>query len=391
VEEGGKKRIEIINFKNPNKYFKKMKIALVHDYLVQNGGAERVLKCLTEVWPEASIYTILYDEEKCPEFKSKKIKTSFLQKIPLAKKYHRFFPFLMMNAIEQFNFDYYDIVLSDSSSFAKNIVTSPKTFHICYCHTPMRYAWDDCQYYTKEFGFPSWLKKIVPFLINYIRIWDYASTNGVDYFVSNSKFVQGRVKKYYQRKSSVINPPVQVDSFYITPEKEIGNYFLMTGRMMKYKKMDLVIEVFNELKIPLKIIGKGVEYKNLKKIAGPTIEFLGRVSEEALREAYPKARAFIFPQEEDFGIVAIEALASGRPVIAFSAGDIVENIIDGKTGILFNYQTKDSLKKAIARFEKTKFNSEYVRKTALGFSENKFKVKIKKEVETQFKKFKKIK
>lgn len=366
-----------------------MKIALVHDYLVQNGGAERVLKCLTEIWPEAPVYTILYDNQKCPEFQNQKIKTSFLQKIPLARKYHRFFPFLMMNAIEQFDFNYYDVVFSDSSSFAKNIITSPKTLHICYCHTPMRYAWDDCQHYTQEFGFPGWLKKIVPFLMNYIRVWDYCSSNGVDSFISNSNFVKGRVRKYYQRNSIVINPPVQVDKFYLTPENELGDYFLITGRMMKYKKMDLVIRVFNELKIPLKIIGKGVEYKNLKKIAGPTVEFLGRVSEEKLREAYSKAQAFIFPQEEDFGIVAIEALASGRPVIAYKAGDIVEHVEDGKTGIFFENQTEESLKKAIERFKKTKFDSNYIKKTALVFSEKRFKAKIKNEVSKQFKKVKK--
>jgi len=366
-----------------------MRIALVHDYLVQNGGAERVLKSLTEIWPNAPIYTILYDSEKCPEFKNKKIKTSFLQKVPLAKEYHRLFPPLMMNAIEQFNFDYYDLVLSDSSSFAKNIITSPDTLHICYCHTPMRYAWDDCQHYTQEFGFPRWLKKIVPFLMNYIRVWDYFSSNGVDYFVANSKFVQKRIKKYYQRDSIVVNPPVRVNEFYITPENNLGDYFLMTGRMMKYKKMDLVIEVFNELKLPLKIIGRGIEYKNLKKIAGPTVQFLGRVSEKKLREIYSKSKAFIFPQEEDFGIVAIEALASGRPVIAYRAGDIIEHIEDGKTGIFFKEQTRESLRNAIERFRKIDFDSAYIRKNALGFSQEIFKVKLKREIENRYKKLNK--
>jgi len=365
-----------------------MKIALVHDYLVQNGGAERVLKSLTEIWPNAPIYTILYDDKKCLEFKNKKIKTSFLQKVPLTRKYHRLFPLLMMNAVEQFNLDYYDLVFSDSSSFAKNVVTSPKVLHICYCHTPMRYAWDDCQHYTREFGFPSWLKKVVPFLMNYIRVWDYFSSNGVDHFIANSKFVQGRIKKYYQRESVVINPPVEVEKFYITPKKELENYFLVTGRMMKYKKMDLVIEVFNELKIPLKIIGRGIEYGNLKKIAGPTIDFLGRVSEKKLREVYSKTQAFIFPQEEDFGIVAIEALASGRPVIAYRAGDIIEHVEDNKTGIFFENQTKKDLKEAIEKFQKINFDSEYIRQTAMGFSREIFKNKIKKEVESQYNKFK---
>ena len=294
----------------------------------------------------------------------------------------------MMNAIEQFNFDDYDLVLSASSSFAKNIVTVPKTLHICYCHTPMRYAWDDCQQYTQEFGFPGWLKKIIPFLMNYIRIWDFYSSNGVDFFIANSKFVQNRISKYYRRRSVVINPPVQVEKFYITPQEKLGNYFLITGRMMKYKKMDLVIETFNELKLPLKVMGNGIELKNLKKIAGPTIEFLGRVSDEKLRETFSKAQAFIFPQEEDFGIVAIEALASGRPVIAYKAGDIVEHIEDGKTGILFEQQTKTSLKKAIQRFTELNFDAEYIKKTTLGFSEKRFKDRIEKEINEKYEKFK---
>ena len=365
-----------------------MKIALVHDYLVQNGGAEKVLECLSELWPEAPIYTILYDETKCPQFKKSLIKTSFLQKIPLAKKYHRLFPPLMMNAIEQFNFENYDLILSDSSSFAKNIIASPKTLHICYCHTPMRYAWDDCQNYTQEFSFPWWLKKVIPFLMNYIRIWDYYSSSGVDHFIANSKFVSGRIKKYYGRDSIVINPPVQVNKFYITPKEKLGDYFLVTGRMMKYKKMDLVIRTFNDLKLPLKIIGSGIEYKNLKKIANQNIEFLGRVSDKKLTDIFSKAQAFIFPQEEDFGIVAIEALASGRPIIAYKAGDIVEHVENGKSGIFFEKQTKNSLKQAIDKFWKIDFDPTFIRKTALGFSEKQFKAKIESEVKEYYKKFK---
>jgi len=366
-----------------------MRIAFVHDYLVQNGGAEKVLKCLTEIWPKAPIYTLVYDPEKCSYLGEEKIKTSFLQKVPFAKKHHRIFPPLMMEAIEQFDLKGFDLVLSDSSSFANNLITNPKTLHICYCHTPMRYAWDDCQYYTKEFGFPAWLKKIVPFLMNYIRVWDYFSTNGVDHFIANSKFVQGRIKKYYGRKSIVINPPVRVDDFYVIPEKEIGDYFLMTGRMMKYKKMDLVIKAFNEMKLSLKIIGRGIEEKNLKKIAGSTVEFLGRVSDDELKEVYSKAQAFIFPQEEDFGIVAIEALASGRPIIAFKAGDIVEHVEENKTGIFFEEQSKKSLMEAVLRFRELEFDPEYIRKSVVGFSESQFKDRIKKEVLKKYKEFKK--
>jgi glycosyltransferase involved in cell wall biosynthesis len=365
-----------------------MKIAIVHDYLIQYGGAERVLEALCEIWPHAPIYTLIHDPEKVHgRFDDKQIKTSFLQKIPFTKNNHRIFPPFMMLAIEQFNFDYYDIVISDSSSFAKNIITSPDTLHISYCHTPMRYAWDDCQYYTQEFGFPRWLKKFIPFFMNYIRIWDYSATNGVDKFIANSNFIKGRIKKYYDRSAETIHPPVEVDKFYITPENQLGDYFLMVGRMMKYKKMDVVIEAFNELGIPLKIVSRGPEFKNLKKIANKNIEFTGRVSDKELHDIYSRAQAFIFPQEEDFGIVAIEALASGRPVIAFRSGDIIEHVDEGKNGILFNSQTKEGVISAVKKFKGIKFNPEFIRSTALNFSKNNFQEKIRNLVEKEYQEF----
>ena len=359
-----------------------MKIAFVHDYLVQYGGAERVLQAFTEIWPQAPIYTLIHDAEAVHhQFDDKEVRTSFLQKIPFAKKHHRIFPPLMMLAIEQFNLDYYDVILSDSSSFAKNIITKPDTLHISYCHTPMRYGWDDCQYYTQEYSFPKIVKMISPALMNYIRMWDWQATNGVDKFIANSKFVQGRIEKYYNRRAVVINPPVDVDKFYISPENKLGDYFLLVGRMMKYKKMDLVIRAFNKMRLPLKVVGRGVEFKNLQKIAGPTVEFLGRVSDEELRKIYSQARAFIFPQEEDFGIVAIEALASGRPVIAYRAGDVEEHIEDGRSGIFFDRQTEDDLIQAVKKFQKTNFDPRYIRQQALKFDKERFKMEIKKLVE----------
>lgn len=365
-------------------------IAIVHDYLIQYGGAERVLEALCEIWPDAPIYTLIHDSRKVhSRFSDKRIKTSFLQNIPFTKNNHRIFPPLMMLAIEQFNFDYYDLVISDSSSFAKNIITSPKTLHISYCHTPMRYAWDDCQYYTQEFGFPKFLKKLIPFFMNYIRTWDHVSTNSVDSFIANSNFVNGRIKKYYNRSAKTIHPPVEVDNFYISPKEELGDYFLMVGRMMKYKKMDIVIEAFNELKIPLKIVGRGPELKNLEKIAGKTIEFTGRVSDEKLREIYSKAQAFIFPQEEDFGIVAVEALASGRPVIAYKAGDIVEHIEEQKSGLFFNNQTKEDIISAIKRFQKIQFDPNFIRSSALKFNKKYFKERIKNFIEEEYQNFNK--
>lgn len=366
-----------------------MKIALVHDYLVQYGGAERVLEALCEIWPHAPIHTIVHDPKLVHgKFGDKTIRTSFLQKIPFSRSHHRLFPPLMMLGIEQFNLDYYDVVVSDSSSFAKNVLTSSKTLHITYCHTPMRYGWDDCQYYTQEFSFPKIVKKFVPLLMNYIRVWDFYGTSGVDHMIANSNFVSTRISKYYKRSSQVIYPPVDINSFHLASDGELGDYFLMVGRMMKYKRMDLIIEAFNKMELPLKIVGRGVEMKNLQKIAGPTIEFLGRVSDRELKNIYAKAQAFLFPQEEDFGIVAIEALASGRPIIAFRAGDIVEHVKDGVTGVFFEEQTVDDVILAVKKFKETTFDSEKIRQTSMKFEKKIFKEKIKDFVEDKYKEFK---
>lgn len=352
-----------------------MKIALVHDYLVQYGGAERVLECFTELFPYAPIYTLVYDKESMHDiFKEKDIRTSFLQKFPFAKKQHRIFPPLMPLAIEQFDFSQYDVVLSDSSSYAKGIITNPGTLHICYMHTPMRYAWDDCQKYTQDFGFPKIIKKFIPFIMNYIRLWDKISADRVDKFIANSNFVSKRIKKYYRKDSVVINPPVAVNNFYISDHQE--NYFLMVGRLIAYKRHDIAIEAFNKLGLPLKIIGRGPEMERLKKIAGPNIEFLGRVAEEDLPKYYAECQAFVFPQEEDFGIVAMEAMAAGRPLIAYHGGDIPEHIEGGKMGIFFHNQTAEDIIEAVNKFRNEDYDPQYIRSQALKFDRELFKDKI---------------
>jgi glycosyltransferase involved in cell wall biosynthesis len=359
-----------------------MKIALVHDYLVQYGGAERVLECFTELFPYAPIYTLVYDKEAMHDvFKNRNIITSNLQKYRFIRKHHRLFPLPMTWSIEQFDFSKYDIVLSDSSSFAKGIITGPETLHICYMHTPMRYAWDDCQKYTDDFNFPKWIKKFVPFVINYVRIWDKISADRVDRFIANSNFVAERIKKYYRKNSIVIHPPVSVKSFSISSEND--NYFLMVGRLIAYKRHDIAIEAFNQLGLPLKIIGRGPELERLQKMSKSNIEFLGRVSDSKLPEYYSKCQAFIFPQEEDFGIVAIEAMASGRPVIAYRGGDIPEHLEEGKIGVFFEKQNAEEIIKAMNKFKVIKFNSEYIRSKALKFDREIFKSKIKDYIENE--------
>lgn len=357
-----------------------MKIALVHDYLVQNGGAERVLECFTELFPYAPIYTIVYDAQAMHgAFANKTIHTSYLQNLPFARKRHRIFPPLMPPAIEEFDFSKYDIVLSDSSSYAKGIITKPETLHVCYMHTPMRYAWDDCQKYTKDFYFPNVIKKVIPFAMNYIRLWDRISADRVDRFIANSNFVAKRIFKYYRKDSIVIHPPVNVNNFFV--DDNPGEYYLMVGRLIAYKRHDIAIEAFNKLGLPLKIAGRGPELKRLRKIAGPNVEFLGRVSDRELPSYYAKCKGFIFPQEEDFGIVAIEAMASGRPLIAYRGGDIPEHVEEGKTGLFFDEQTPEAVVEVVKKFEKLEFDADFIRQRALKFDREIFKANIKDYIE----------
>lgn len=363
-----------------------MRIALVHDYLVQNGGAEKVLEAFCEIFPYAPIHTLIYSPKLMHgSFADKKIKTSFLQKLPLAAARHRIFPQFMPFAIESFDFSDYDIVLSDSSSFAKGIITGPQTLHICYMHTPMRFAWDDCQKYNRDFYFPMLVKRLVPFAMNYIRLWDRASADRPDKIIANSNFISRRIKKYYKRDSIVINPPVNIEKFKISREKD--DYFLAAGRLMAYKRFDIVIKAFNELGLPLKILGRGPEMKRLERLAKSNIEFLGRVSDAELTKHFSRCQGFIFPQEEDFGIMAIEVMASGTPLIAYRGGDIPEHMEEGRTGIFFDEQTPQAIISAVKNFKASDYDPEYIRARTLKFDKKIFKDKIKDYVEREFGEF----
>jgi len=363
-----------------------MKIALVHDYLVQYGGAERVLEAFTEIFPKAPVFTMVYDKKLMNgAFSDRKIKTSFLQKIPFIGSHHRLFPILMPIAIEQFDLSEFDIVLSDSNSYAKGAITMPKTLHITYCHTPMRYAWDDCHKYLREFKYSKITKKVVPFAMNYIRLWDKISADRPDIYIANSEFVSGRIKKYYNKQAFVINPPVNTKKFYIS--ENIENYYLMIGRALPYKRFDIVIEAFNKLGLPLKIIGKGPEMEKLKKNAKENIKFLGYLDDEKISHYYSKCKAFLFPPEEDFGITPLEAMASGRPVIAFRGGGATESVIENETGIFFDKQIPESIIEIVKSFDSKKFNSQQIRQHAKKFDKEIFKEKIKKFVEEEYNKF----
>ncbi|MBX4211492.1 MAG: glycosyltransferase [Candidatus Yanofskybacteria bacterium] len=343
-----------------------MKIAFVHDYLNQYGGAERVLKALCDLYPRAPIYTTLYDSQTTRGvFDRRVIRTSFLQNLPFGKKYHHAFSPLMPMAVEQFDFSNFDVVLSISHSFAKGIITKPGTRHVCYCLTPPRYLWDDSHKYVQEFQYSSIVKKFIPPFLSYLRVWDREASLRPDELVSISQFVKGRINKYYNRSSEIIYPPVDAQKFKVA--EWVDDYFLMVGRLVTYKKFDMVINVFNNLGWPLKIVGTGIELQRLKKIAGPTIEFLGQVEDEKLPDLYARARALIFPQEEDFGIVPLEAMASGRPVIAFAGGGALETVVDGKTGVFFHEQNEESLELTLKNFDHRQFDPELCRTQAEKF------------------------
>lgn len=357
-----------------------MRIALVHDYLVQYGGGERVLEALCELFPRAPIYTLVYDEKNIlGAFKDRMIRTSFLQRIPLARSRHRLFPLLMPLAIEEFDLSKYDLVISTSNSYAKGI--NATSMHICYCHTPMRYAWDDCHKYLREFGYPSVLKKVVPFAMNYIRLWDRISAERVNYYIANSQCVADRIKKYYRKDSTIIYPPVDISHFQICGT--IEDYFLIVSRLLPYKRFDIAIQAFKKLRMPLKIIGEGPDEKRLKKMArgAANIEFLGRLPDNKVEEHFSKCQAFIFPSEEDFGIVQVEAMASGRPVISYRAGGALEIVEEGKTGLFFDEQTSESLEQALANFKSKNFDPRVIRESVKRFNKDIFKEKFKEYVE----------
>lgn len=365
-----------------------MRVALVHDYLVQYGGAERVLECLAEVFPLAPVYTLVYDDKLFKNaFGKRKIYTSFLQSLPFSKSHHRSFPILMPMAIESFDLSAYDLVISDSNSYAKGIITNTQTLHICYCHTPMRYAWDDCHSYAQAFPFSFITRKLVPVAMNYIRLWDKISAERVDRFIANSAFVSRRVSKYYRKEAAIIHPPVDVSFYEKSFGAKKGDYFLVVGRLIQYKRLDLAIEAFNVLGLPLKIIGDGPEAGRLKKKAKKNIQFLGRLSDEETRNYYAGAKAFIFPQEEDFGIVLLESMASGTPVIAYRGGGALEVVKEGINGTFFDEQSAESVINAVKRFQSLAFDKNAIIDSVRDFDKKFFKKRIKEFVEKEWKEF----
>lgn len=364
-----------------------MRIALIHDYLAQDGGAERVLKALHEIWPEAPIFVLFHDAKKIPYFNEAVIKESWLSKMPFIRSHFQWYLPWMPHATEQYNLKNFDVIISSTSAFAKGVIVYPHTLHISYCHTPARYLWSDTHDYTAELHYNRLVKTVLPHIFHHLRLWDKMSADRVDHFIANSKTVEQRIHKYYRRTSTVIYPPVDTHTF--SPSETIENYFTAGGRLVPYKRLDIVIQVFNRLHIPLKIFGVGPELAKLQRLAKPHIEFLGRITDQEKAILLSKSQAFIHPQLEDAGVTPLESLASGRPVIAYGAGGAAETIIQGETGILFPKQTWESLLDSVIHFKPTTWNSEHIHETAQKFSTENFKHTVKQYVEDRFEEFKK--
>jgi glycosyltransferase involved in cell wall biosynthesis len=352
-----------------------MKIALAHDFLTQDGGAEKVLSAFKEIYPEAPIFVLFADKEKFKNtFKPSDIKESFLAKMPFILSKYRYYLTMMPSAIEALNFNDYDVVLSSASAFAKGIITKPEAVHVSYCHTPTRYLWSDSHEYVENLRMPGFAKRILELQLNKLRVWDKLAAERVDYFVANSYTVKDRISKYYNRSSEVIYPPVETNKFYISDK--VGSYYLAGGRLVPYKRFDLIVEAFNRLALPLVIYGSGPEYKNLRLKAKSNIKFVGRVGDTDLSRLYSECIAYIQPQIEDFGITAVECMASGRPVIAYAKGGSLETVKEGVSGEFFKYQDWAALLDVVLRFKPEKYDSQLIKKYAERFSLDNFKTQI---------------
>ncbi len=347
-----------------------MKIALVHDYLAQDGGAERVLGVLHRLYPEAPIFVLFHKKGSVAGLEKAIIRESFLAKLPFGRRLYQWYLPLMPLATEHHNLRGFDVVISSASGLAKGVLTRPETLHISYCHTPTRYLWTDTHEYVADLKQNKLVKVFLPGLIHRLRLWDRLSVDRVDRIVANSETVKRRIAKYYRRSSEVLYPPVDVENF--TPAKTIGNYFVAGGRLVPYKRIDIVVQVFNRLQLPLFIFGVGPELARLKAMARKNITFLGRVSDAEKAKILAEAKAYIHPQIEDFGITAVESMAAGRPVIAYHGGGAKETVVPGKTGIFFEEQTWESLLHAVIHFDHTIWNQEVLTTHATSFSEERF-------------------
>lgn len=364
-----------------------MKVAIVHDYLNQYGGAERVVEVLHEMFPEATIYTTVYLPKEMPDsFRVMDIRTSFMQKFPFMKKHFKKYLLFFPLAVESFNLRGYDLILSSSSGWAKAIRHSPDTLHICYCYTPMRWVWTYQRYIERE-RIPKIAEIFLRCAIRYLKQWDLRANSRVDRFIAISRLIQERIKSCYHLDSTVIYPPVETARFKMAADHD--DFFLVVSRLNTYKRVDLVVEAFNELGLPLIIIGEGPDRAHLEKIAKFNVRFLGKVNDAAIVDHCSRCRAFIFPGEEDFGIAPVEAMSSGRPVIAYAAGGALETVIEGVTGVFFKERKPAALVEAVRKFATMNFNPQSVAEQSSRFDKEVFKRELKTYIEREYAAFKK--
>ncbi len=363
-----------------------LKVAIVHYWMLAYAGAEREISALFEIFPDAHLFVLIAGEDVLKRFAPHTVTTSFLQRVPGSRRFHRHLLPLSPFALEQFDLRNYDVVISIESGPAKGVITSPGTCHINYCNSPMRYIWDMYHEYANGKEMKGLTRLIFRTVAHYMRLWDLASASRVDYFISNSNYIAGRVRKFYRRESTVIYPPVDVRSGYLADG--VGDYYLVVGRLVDYKRVDLAIEACNRLRRPLRVVGVGPQYERLRKLAGPTVEFLGNLGDNQKNEQYAHCRALLFPAEEDFGIVPVEAHSFGRPVIAFGRGGALETVqgpfaaegaVDSSSnGIFFSEQTVDSLVEAVLAFEHCEkdFSPAQIARNADRFSTERFKQQV---------------
>jgi glycosyltransferase involved in cell wall biosynthesis len=356
-----------------------VKIAIVHDYLNQAGGAERVVGTLHTMFPDAPIFTTILDRASLWDvLRDADIRTSWMQRLPLLKRHFKAYLLFYPGAIERFDLRDYDLVISSSSAFGKAAITRPDAVHVCYCHTPMRFVWDYQRYMEREqYGSP--IRAVLVPVLKRFRKWDVKTAVRPNVYVANSTVVADRIRRFYGRESVIVPPPVAIQRF--TPVSKSEDFYLIVSRLNPYKRVDLVVKAFNDLGRPLVIIGDGPDRAVLERMAKPNITFLGRLPDPEVAAYYARSRALLFPGDEDFGIVPLEANAAGRPVVAFKAGGALDTVVDGKTGIFFCDLTPESLTEAVLRSEATAWDTVAIRRHAEEFAEPHFRERFMRVVE----------
>jgi glycosyltransferase involved in cell wall biosynthesis len=348
-----------------------MKVAIIHYWLVGMRGGEKVVEALCEMYPQADIFTHVYVPEMVSDkIKQHKIIPSFINSLPRASRMYKTYLPLMPMALEQLDLRGYDLVISSESGPAKGVIPPADALHVCYCHTPMRYIWNMYHDYRKSAGRMSRL--LMPPLSHYLRVWDVTSAERVDNFIANSATVARRIHRYYGADSVVIHPPVDTNAFSIAAPSELEDYFLMAGELVSYKRADLAVRAFNEMRLKLIVIGGGEMLNEIRRIAGPTVTVLGPQPFDVLKHHYARCRALIFPGEEDFGMVPVEAMASGRPVVAYGRGGATETVAEGVSGVFFTEQTVEAISAAVKDLAGIKIDPEKIAAHAMQFGQDQF-------------------